>query len=91
MFFEFNKKEIINYIGHDTPKAFLRLLDKFKKILEPILSLNKKPHILDIRIAKVSDQDIREFEGLIKKSENKEQIAKMGSNDVKKTHNSCRK
>ena len=83
MFFKFNKKEIY-YIGHDTPKAFLKLLDKFKKILEPILSFNKKAHILNTRIAKVSDQDIREFEGLIKKSENKEQIAKMGSKDVKK-------
>ena len=46
MFFEFNRKEIY-YIGHDTPKAFLKLLDKFKKILEPILSFNKKAHILD--------------------------------------------
>lgn len=80
LLFGLGKKEIRDYVSHDSPKAFLRLLDKFKRILNPTLLIAEKAHLLDTKIPEVSDQDIRKLESLIKK--NKEHIAKMSSKEI---------
>lgn len=81
MFFGLNKKEIKNYVSHDSPKAFLKLLDKFKRILKPVLLLAKQAPFFDTWIPEVSDQNIRKLESSVKR--NKEHIAKMGSKEIK--------
>jgi hypothetical protein len=80
MVFGLTKKEIRDYVGHDSPKAFLKLLDKFKKVLNPALLLTGKAHSFNDQVPKISDQDIHKIENLIKT--NRGHIAKMSSKEI---------
>lgn len=69
-------------VSHDSPKAFLKLIEKFQPALNPVLSIAEKFHTPNINIKKMSKTDIYTFEKLIDKS--KKQIVKMEPDKIKK-------
>lgn len=78
-FFVLNIKEIRD-VGHDSPKAFLKLLNKFKNIFNLSISIAEKAYLFDSKIQKISMENIHNLENSIKN--NKEQVAKMNSAEI---------
>ena len=68
-------------VSHDSPKAFLKLIEKFEPALNPVLSIAEKFHSPNLNIQKISKTDIHTFEKLINKS--KKQIVKMEPDKIK--------
>ena len=80
-FFGLSKKEMKGYVGHDSPKAFIRLLDRYKRSLELFLKSIQKIGGLDTQFLKISDEDIRKLVRIVNMS--RKQIAEMDSNQIK--------
>ncbi len=81
MFFGLSKKVIKRHIGHDSPKAFLKLLEKYGDCLNAFQTYVKIACELDVHIPKISNQDIRKFEKIINAS--RKQIAEMSSEEIR--------
>src|SRR3972149_1406331 len=79
-YFVMNKKDIEHYVKHDSPKAFFRLIERFKNILSINFSILEKADIFDSQIPKISIQEAHHLENALKVS--KQQIAKMNSKDI---------
>lgn len=76
-----NKKDLSGYVSHDTPKAFLKFIDKFKDVLNPTLSFAENIHLSNSNLPEISNKDILKFEKSIKME--KKQIVKMKSDEIK--------
>ncbi|MDI3487803.1 MAG: hypothetical protein PWR26_520, partial [Methanosarcinales archaeon] len=81
MFFGLSKKVVKDYVGHDSPKAFLKLLEKFKISLNLISALTERVYELNSQMLKISSQDIRKLENIVNK--NRKQIAEMSSEEIR--------
>lgn len=79
-FLVLNKKEVEHYVKHDSPKAFFRLIEKFKNILSINFSILEKAYMLDSQIPSISIQETHNLEKALKLS--KQQIAKMKSEEI---------
>lgn len=76
-----NKKDIKDYVGHDSPKAFFRLIERFKNCIDFVLLFLDTDHRPDSQIQSVSRIEVHNLEGDLKNS--KAKIAKYDSDDIR--------